>query len=106
MTTDTQAELEGLREQLQRALMTSGNPNDIAGTEVVDELIAAAKTVGAEEMRDLVESLAIQCGYWKTADGAERVSTMGLSDLEEAFEVLGWTDPMVPDGKGGWRKKE
>ena len=41
--------------------------------------------------RDLVEGLANQFAYPR--DDPPRLSTGGLSDLEAAFDALGWDDP-------------
>jgi len=44
-----------------------------------------------QKYHDALESMAHQFGY--ELDGPARLSTGGLSALEEAFEVLGWEDP-------------
>lgn len=42
-------------------------------------------------VRDALESMVRQFAYW--SDSAGGYWTGGLSALEEAFEVLGWSDP-------------
>ncbi len=42
-----------------------------------------------------LEDMVYQFGYDTVVDGYPALTTGGLSALEEAFEVLGWTDPYV-----------
>jgi hypothetical protein len=42
--------------------------------------------------REALEGMVTQYAYW--SDSAGGYTTGGLSALEDAFAVLGWTDPM------------
>ena len=49
-----------------------------------------------EELKDALESMCYQFGYWNDAKGG--LTTGGLSALEDAFDALGWDDPhLVPE---------
>ena len=49
-----------------------------------------------DRLRDYVEDAARQFGYW--SDKAGGLWTGGLSTLEDAFDLLGWSDPQpMPD---------
>lgn len=44
-----------------------------------------------DEAREALEGMVRQFAYW--SDSAGGLTTGGLSDLEQAFTVLGWDDP-------------
>jgi hypothetical protein len=44
-----------------------------------------------EELREALEDMVCQFAYW--SDGVGGYTTGGLSALEDAFEVLGWSNP-------------
>ena len=46
-----------------------------------------------DKYREALESMVFQFGHRGTKNGKPTLYTGGLSALEEAFEVLGWTDP-------------
>ena len=46
-----------------------------------------------EEIRDFVEDVSYQFGYYFPKNGTLFLSTGGLSTLERAFGILGWDDP-------------
>jgi hypothetical protein len=49
-------------------------------------------------VREALEDMVYQFGYYTVKDGQPAIGTGGLSALEEAFEVLGWDDPyVIPD---------
>ena len=48
------------------------------------------RDVQIHDMREAIEGLVYQFGYWKDGEG---FTTGGLSALEEAFAVLGWKEP-------------
>ena len=55
-----------------------------------------ANVTVAARVRDALEDMTRQFAHW--SDGAGGLWTGGLSSLEEAFDVLGWSDPMpMPD---------
>ena len=47
----------------------------------------------SEELRDALEDVVTQFAYEGERDGMPAYSTGGLSALEHAFAVLGWSDP-------------
>ena len=54
-----------------------------------------------ERLRDALEGMCYQFGHDYERDGRRYLGTMGLSNLEDAFEVLGWDDPHpIPDDEG------
>jgi len=63
------------------------------------------KVVGLQtevaRLREFVESVAYQWGSWRDKDGRRHLGNMGLSVLEEAFDILGWSDPQPCDQKTG-----
>jgi hypothetical protein len=49
-------------------------------------------------LRECLEGMVWQFGHHFERDGEPYLGTMGLSDLEHAFAVLGWGDPRrIPD---------
>jgi hypothetical protein len=46
-----------------------------------------------DDWRALAEALALQCAYTRTEGAVAVYHTGGLSVLEEAFALLGWSDP-------------
>jgi hypothetical protein len=49
-------------------------------------------------LRECLEGMVYQFAHEFEQDGRRYLGTMGLSNLEDAFEVLGWDDPyLVPD---------
>ena len=51
-----------------------------------------------ERLRDALEGMCYQFGHEFERDGRRYLGTMGLSNLEDAFELLGWPDPYpIPD---------
>jgi hypothetical protein len=48
-------------------------------------------------IRDALESMVWQFAHRGTIKGKTALSTGGLSALEEAFQVLGWSDPHFTD---------
>lgn len=53
----------------------------------------AALEAENERLRETLDGMAWQFGIVTERDGKEHIGTMGLSSLEDAFEVLGWDDP-------------
>ena len=53
----------------------------------------AALEAQNERFRECLEGMAWQFGHVFEQDGERWLGTMGLSNLEDAFEVLGWDDP-------------
>lgn len=47
----------------------------------------------SDDLRATIEGLARQFAYPTTTNGVPVLSTGGMSNLEEAFTVLGWDDP-------------
>jgi len=54
----------------------------------------AAVTAERDALREALEDMVYQFAYSRTQDGEVIISTGGLSALEDAFETLGWPDPM------------
>ena len=51
------------------------------------------------DLREMVEDLVRQFAHQTVKDGVPHYSTGGLSALEGAFQVLGWSDPQpAPEG--------
>ena len=50
-------------------------------------------TAENERLRDALEGMCYQFGHDYERDGRRYLGTMGLSNLEDAFELLGWDDP-------------
>lgn len=59
----------------------------------IDRLAGGGGVMAAteKELLDVIEGLVIQFAY--SLDNPPRLGTMGLSALEDAFQVLGWEDP-------------
>ena len=52
-----------------------------------------ATTEENARLRGCLEGMAYQFGHEFEQGGRRYLGTMGLSNLEDAFEVLGWDDP-------------
>lgn len=52
----------------------------------------AANSASVQHLRETVEDLVRQFAYPTTKDGVPALTTGGLSALEGAFAVLGWSD--------------
>jgi hypothetical protein len=52
-------------------------------------------------LRECLEGMVWQFGHPFERDGEHYLGTMGLSNLEDAFEVLGWDDPHPYDPDEG-----
>ena len=64
------------------------------------ERLAVYDDTGLEpyEIKGFAEDVAYQFGYYFPIKDMLYISTGGLSTLEEAFDILGWTDPhSVPE---------
>jgi hypothetical protein len=53
-----------------------------------------------DRLREALEGMVWQFAHRSVRDGHRSLSTMGLSALEDAFEVLGWDDPRRCDEEG------
>jgi len=52
------------------------------------------------ELKEALENMVYQFAYTVQRDGRLHLCTRGLSALEDAFEALGWPDPMpMPEGE-------
>ena len=45
------------------------------------------------EIKEALENMVLQHGFRSVVDGKPIIRTGGMSELEDAFEALGWNDP-------------
>lgn len=88
VTAERDAEIARLREQLalSEAVVRDGCEAHVSALSQLTAEIA--------RLREALEDMVYQFAYSRTQDGEVIISTGGLSALEDAFETLGWPDPM------------